>query len=175
MAIAISGLAYSSANGHLLVMRNDVAGDDVTILDALNNYATIGAFQVMDGGSPAFGDFEQAGIEFDCVGTLWAVNQGTQVVYRIESGETASCESDIPWFSVDPETGTVPANGGTFPVTANWDAGSLLPGLQQAQLSVKTDTPLGAFDPGDSDGAVPRRRGRQPVRGVHLRSGGSRG
>ncbi len=106
------------------------------------NYNPIGAFQVMDDGSPAFADFEQAGIEFDCVGTLWAVNQATQVVYRIESGETASCESDIPWFSVDPETGTVPANGGTFPVTANWDAGSLLPGLQQAQLSVKTDTPF---------------------------------
>ena len=39
------------------------------------------------------------------------------------------------------EDGIVPANGGTFPVTANWEAGSLLPGLRQAQLSVKTNTP----------------------------------
>jgi len=141
VAIAISGLAYSAESGHLLVMRNDVAGDDVTILDALDNYNPIGAFQVTDGGSPVFADFEQAGIEFDCVGSLWAVNQATQVVYQIESGEGASCESDIPWFSVDPKTGDVPANGGTFPVTANWEGGSLLPGLQQAQLSVKTNTP----------------------------------
>ena len=93
VAIAISGLAYSAESGHLLVMRNDVAGDDVTILDALNNYDPIGAFQVMDGGSPVFGDFEQAGIEFDCIGALWAVNQATQVVYQIESGETARAAS----------------------------------------------------------------------------------
>ena len=141
VGLPISGLAYSATNGHLLAMSNQPAGDDVTILDALDNYNPIGAFQVLDGGSPAFGDFEQAGIELDCVGNMWAVNQITQVVYQVESGEAASCESDIPWFSVDPKTGTVPANGGTFPVAANWDAGSLLPGLYQAQLGVKTNTP----------------------------------
>ena len=46
----------------------NTGGNDVTVLDALNNYAAIGTFNVMDGGSPVFGDFEQAGIEFDCLG-----------------------------------------------------------------------------------------------------------
>ncbi len=141
VGIEISGMAYSSANGHLLVMRNDVAGDDVTVLDALDNYNVLGAFQVTDGGSPVFADFEQAGMEMDCVGNLWAINQATQVVYRIESGEAASCESDIPWFAVNPNEGTVSPNGGTMDVSADWDAGSLLPGLQMAQLTVKTNTP----------------------------------
>ena len=58
-------------------------GDDITVLDALNNYAVLGSFNVMDGGSRAFGAFEQAGIEFDCLGNLWAVNQITQVVYNV--------------------------------------------------------------------------------------------
>ena len=146
VGLPISGMAYSAANGHLLVMSNQPAGQDVVVFDALNNYDEIGSFQVLDGGSPAFGDFEQAGIEFDCIGSLWAVNQITQVMYQVESGETASCEVDIPWFDVDPDEGTVPpaaGSGGTnpFPVAATWDAGSLLPGLQQAQLAVKTDTP----------------------------------
>jgi hypothetical protein len=141
VGIAISGLAFNAANGHLLVMRNDVAGDDVTVLDANDDYNVLGAFQVTDGGSPVFGDFEQAGMELDCVGNLWAINQATQVVYRIDAGEPASCELDIPWFEAVPSSGVVPANGGTFPVSAEWTAGSLLPGLQQAQLAVTTDTP----------------------------------
>ena len=141
VGLPISGLAYNSQNGHLLVMSNQPAGDDVTVLDALDNYNELGAFQVTEDGSPVFGDFEQAGMEMDCIGNLWVINQATQVVYQVDSGEVGGCEVDIPWFSVDPETGTVSPNGGTAAVSANWDAGSLLPGLFQAQLSVKTDTP----------------------------------
>jgi hypothetical protein len=139
--LPISGMAYSSANGHLLVMSNQPAGQDIEVLDTLDNYNSLGGFQVMDGGSPAFGDFEQAGMEFDCVGNLWAINQATQVVYQIESGEAAGCEVDIPWFAIVPDTGVVGPNGGTAVSEAQWDAGSLLPGLQLAQLVVKTDTP----------------------------------
>jgi hypothetical protein len=145
--LPISGLAYSSANGHLLVMSN-TDGVDVTVLDALNNYSELGSFNIMDGGTDVLGAFQQAGMDFDCIGNLWVTNQATNVAYQVESGETAGCEVDIPWFSVNPTEGTVgPAalrqggGGNTFPVSADWEAGTLLPGLRLAQLSVKTDTP----------------------------------
>ena len=145
--LPISGLAYSSANGHLLVMSNTDQAD-VTVLDALNNYDVVGSFDITDGGSDVLGPFEQAGMDFDCIGNLWVTNQATNVAYQVVSGEAAGCEVDIPWFSVNPSEGTVgPAalrqggGGNTFPVSADWDAGTLLPGLQMAQLVVKTDTP----------------------------------
>jgi Carboxypeptidase regulatory-like domain len=147
VGLSISGLAYNSSNGHLLVMENIPGGNDITVLDALDNYDVLGSFQILDNGSPAITAFGGAGAEFDCLGNLWVIDQNTQTVYQVESGETAGCEVDIPWFAVDPETGTVPAaalgGGGTnpFPVQAQWNAGSLLPGLQQAQIAIKTDTP----------------------------------
>jgi hypothetical protein len=144
--LPISGLAYAAASGHLLVMSN-TDGPDITVLDALNNYDELGSFDVMDGGSDALGAFQQAGMDFDCIGNLWVTNQVTNVAYQVNSGESAGCAVDIPWFSVNPTEGTVgPAAlrqgvGNTFPVSADWDSGSLLPGLRLAQLQVKTDTP----------------------------------
>ena len=117
-------------------------GTDITVLDALNNYAVVGSYNVMDGGSRAFGAFEQAGIEFDCVGNLWAVNQITQVVYNVSTGENAGCAVDIPWLSENPTEGTIASGGGTAPVTVTFDSLNYLPGLKQAQLQVKTDTPV---------------------------------
>jgi hypothetical protein len=144
--LPISGMAYDASNGHLLVMSNTDA-TDITVLDALNNYAVLGSYNVTDGGSRVLGNFEQAGIEFDCTGNLWAVNQATQVVYNVATGENAGCAVDIPWLSENPTEGTVPAAVGTgssnpFPVSVSFDSGSLLPGLRQAQLQVKTDTPV---------------------------------
>jgi len=140
VGLSISGMAYDSSNGHLLVMSN-TDGTDITVLDALNNYATVGSYNVMDGASRAFGPFEQAGIEFDCIGNLWAVNQITQVVYNVSTGENAGCAVDIPWLSLDPTEGTVSSGGGTATVGVTFSALQYLPGLKQAQLQVKTDTP----------------------------------
>ncbi len=141
VGLSISGLAYNEGNGHLLVMQNFPGGDDITVLDANNDYAVLGAFPIMDNGSPAFTPFGGAGAEFDCLGNLWVVDQNTQTLYKAESGESYSCQVDIPWLTVNPTTGTVSANGGTFPVTVTFDATGLLPGLRQAQLIVKSDTP----------------------------------
>ena len=140
VGLSISGMAYNASNGHLLVMSN-TDGVDITVLDALDNYNVLGSFNVVDGGSPVFGAFEQAGIEFDCVGNLWAVNQITQVVYKVASGEAAGCAVDIPWISLDPTEGSVTSGGGTAPVAVTFSALTYLPGLKQAQLQVKTDTP----------------------------------
>ena len=141
VGLPISGMAYNAKNGHLLVMSN-TSGVDITVLDALNNYAVLGSYNVMDGGSRVFGAGEQAGIEFDCDGNLWAVNQITQVVYNVSTGENAGCASDIPWLSENPTSGNVSSGGGTAPVTVSFDSLSYYPGLKQAQLKVKTDTPV---------------------------------
>jgi len=139
--IPISGLAYNASNGHLLVMQNSDSGDDITVLDALNNYAVLGSFPILDGGSPAITQFGGAGAEFDCLGNLWVIDQNTQTIYKVESGESAGCAVDIPWFSADPTEGSVTASGGTADVNGHFDGAGLLPGLRQAQIQVKTTTP----------------------------------
>jgi hypothetical protein len=141
--IPISGLAYNANNGHLLVMQNAQGGDDITVLDALNNYAVLGSYPILDGGNPAITAFGGAGLEFDCLGNLWAIDQNTQTLYKVDSGETAGCAVDIPWFTPDPTEGTVTSNGGTADINGHFDGTGLLPGLRQAQVQIKSDTPAG--------------------------------
>jgi S-layer homology domain len=141
VALPISGMAYNANNGHLLVMSNTDAPEDITVLDAFNNYAVLDAYAVLDNGTPIFGGFEQAGMEFDCLGNLWMVNQATQVLYKVASDDGSLCEVDIPWLTVDPTEGTVAGNGGTSPVTLTYNSAGLLPGLKQAQLQISSDTP----------------------------------
>jgi hypothetical protein len=105
VALSISGLAYDSSNGHLLVMQNFPGGNDITVLDALNNYAVLGSYPILDNGAPAITPFGGAGAEFDCLGNLWVIDQNTQTVYQVESGEAAGCAVDIPWLTVDPTEG----------------------------------------------------------------------
>lgn len=143
VGLSISGLAYAPNSGHLLVMENSANSYDVTVLDALNNYAVLGTFQITDGGSPVFQAYQQAGMEFDCLGNLWVVNQITQMVYAVDSGENVGCSVDIPWLSESPTSGTLSAGAAsTQPIALDFEGGSLLPGLRQAQLQVKTDTPV---------------------------------
>jgi hypothetical protein len=153
VSLAVSGLAYNKNNGHLLAMQNidNATGDDITVLDANNNYAVLGSYNVMDNGSKAMTAFGQAGMEFDCLGNLWVIDQNTQTIYNVISDEAVLCSVDIPWLSEDPTTGTVPGVSGAhapaggsnvFPVTITYDATGLFPGLRQAQLLIKTDTPI---------------------------------
>lgn len=135
----ISGLAFNSQSGHMMVMQNEGGADPIVVLDTNNNYAVIGSIAIS--GFTAFGG---AGMEFDCLGNLWLIDQNNQTVYQIQSGEPAACSSDIPWLSENPTTGTVSSGiGGTnpFPVAVTWDSAGLFPGLRQAQLLITTDTP----------------------------------
>ncbi len=143
VGLGISGLAFFPASGHLFVMVNDFA-EEVTVLDAYNNYAVVDSFPVDD-----FGLGAGAGMEADCAGNLWLVNQTTGRIYKVASGESGTpggCSIDIPWFSADPTSGTVPpavGNGASnpLPISCAWDAEGLLPGLYQAQLAFLTQTP----------------------------------
>ncbi len=144
--LGISGLAYYPDTGHLFVQVSDPVDYSITVLDAKNNYEVVGSFIVSDG---AFDDHGGAGMEADCEGNLWMVNQNNQTLFKVASGEAGSCAVDIPWLSEDPTEGVVPgvgaanrpAAGNSVPVAVTFNSSGLLPGLRQAQLKIKSDTP----------------------------------
>ena len=135
--LSVSGLAYNPETMHLFVMVN-ASPNNVYVLDAADSYNQIGQFSV----SEAFGDFAGAGLEFDCDGNLWAVDQGIDTVYQFESGETAAlCGGDVLWLSEDPITGTVGV-GANLPVDVTFDSGQVFqPGTYYADLRIADDTP----------------------------------
>ncbi len=137
--LSISGLAYNASTGHLFALINDAATvADVYVFDA--DLAIIGQFELTEGGAPAFGEFSQAGLEIDCEGNLWAINQATATIFVADSGETGGCGADLPWLTVTPSTVTVPP-GGSATITIAVDASNMTPGLYSAQLLPVTDTP----------------------------------
>ncbi len=134
--IGIAGLAYNPDTQHVFAVDSTGATSNFYVLDAANNFALIGQFNV-----PGFGT-GGAGLGIDCDGNLWAVEQNDQEVYQFESGEpTTICGADIPWLFEDPEMGTVVATGDeTIDVT--FDAAYVdQPGTYYAWLNVKHDTP----------------------------------
>jgi hypothetical protein len=112
--LSISGLAYNPDTQHLFVMVN-YDPNPVYVLDAANNMALVGQFTI----SAGFGAYAGAGLEFDCDGNLWAVDQASATVYQFESGETTSmCSMDVPWLSESPITGTLGHTGPLSPAPA---------------------------------------------------------
>jgi hypothetical protein len=140
VGLPISGLAFNPSTGHLFATVNAEIGFDVYVMDVNNSYSFVGSFNVS-----ALGDYEQAGLEIDCDGTLWAVNQFTQEVVAITSGESGVCEwADIPWLSESPVSGTVAA-GGEEAITLTFDATGLELGTYEAHLRITEDTPYGSL------------------------------
>jgi hypothetical protein len=111
------------------------------VLDARNDMAVVGGFNVTQNGQPVIGPFGGAGMELDCRGRLWIVDQFAQTVYEVDSGEPRPCAfNDVPWLSEEPSSGTVPASS-AVPVTCTFDASGLTAGLRQAQIKLRTSTP----------------------------------
>jgi hypothetical protein len=143
VALPISGLAYNANNGHLLAMLSQAGtGNEIAVLDALNDYATLGFITVP--GMTAGGG---AGMEFDCLGNLWVQDQLAQVLIELATDESPQvCSGSIPWLTVSPTGGTVPGAGdgavaGEMSVNATFNSTGLLPGLRQAQIQIASDTP----------------------------------
>ena len=82
--------------------------------------------------------FNGAGIELDKTGNIWTVSQNDGLAYLIESG--LPLFSDVPWLTVDPETGTVAPDGSAI-VDVNVDSTGLEPGAHRAILVVQTNDP----------------------------------
>ncbi len=150
VGLFIGGLAFNPSTGHLFVYDAVFFEPiDMWVLDPRNGYAVVNEFNITSGGNPVFPTL--AGMDMSCDGHLWLVDQNTGSVLEVDSGESSACVlPEIPWLSESPTSGTVPASVGgqpasvgtnPFPVMTTFDATGLLPGLRQAQLLVKTDTP----------------------------------
>ncbi len=147
VGLAISGLAFNPGSGHLFVMTNaatttDTTKFDVYVLDTKASYALLGGFNLKNGAVNAFADFAQAGLEMDCSGNLWAVDQAQDKVYVATSGETGVCDWHSTWLSATPASGSV-ASGGNVSLSANVNASDLSPGVHNAYLRVANSSPYG--------------------------------
>ncbi len=133
----VAGLAYNPDTQHLFVMENN-APNPVYVLDVANGYSVVGQFTI-----PGFTDYGGAGLEMDCDGRLWALDQASQTVYQVESDETTSfCNTDVPWVSESPITGTLLADN-FQPVNVTFDASMVeQPGIYQAAIKVTSDDPV---------------------------------
>jgi hypothetical protein len=138
LGIGISGLAFNPTSGHLFVMTSHgaVGGLDVYVYDTNKNYDLIGGFNIKTmsvGGG--------AGLEIDCAGRLWAVDQVSKRVIAADSGETGACGwQDVPWLTVTPASGSLP-NGTTRGLTLGFNAANLPPGTYRAHLQLGENTP----------------------------------
>lgn len=143
VGLSISGLAFNPATGHLFALTNRlIEGStfDVYVLDTHNAYAILGGFDLLDGENQVFSDYSQAGLELDCAGNLWAVDQVAQKVVVAESGESGVCDWPADWLGVSPAQGSLPASvqSGVM-VTA--DGSGLAEGAYQAYLRIVSNTP----------------------------------
>ena len=135
VGLAVAGLAYNPTTQHLFVVDN-AATTQFYVFDAANNYAPLGSFT-----AAGFSTYGGTGLEIDCDGNLWAVDNAASKVYQINSGETASfCKSDVPWLSTSPVTGTV-ASAGVQPIAVTVDSTGVQPGVYNAQIKSKHNTP----------------------------------
>ena len=142
VGLDIAGLAFNPSTGHLFVMVNASSQPDIYVLDTNTpTYDIVGAFYIKDGAVNVL-QGGQAGLEIDCNGDLWAVNQTTQMVYKAASGETGVCNWQSTWLSTLPTTGNILAAGNAV-LAANADATGLPIGTYQAYLRIVSDTPYG--------------------------------
>jgi hypothetical protein len=143
VGLNIAGLAYNPDTQHLFVMQNPYSGGQVYVLDTANQYQVVGQFDISQG----FGTYSGAGLEFDCGGHLWGVDQVSGMVYQFDSGETTSlCSPGVAWLSAAPASGPLAAHSAQ-PVEVGLDARLPAvdgPGDYFARLLIVEDTPYGA-------------------------------
>jgi hypothetical protein len=143
------GLAYDPVSDTFLagswddgvVNRFDRSGN---VLDSINVGLNIAGLAYNASTKHLFvlGDYEQGGLEMDCSGNLWAVDQVTGEVLEFTSGEGGTCNfMNIPWLDVNPSTGMIAANG-SQELTLNLTSSGQHPGLHQAQLFVSGVDPF---------------------------------
>ena len=139
--LEVSGLAFNPGSGHLFVLTNSATAADLYVLDVNNAYATVGSFKIA-----GMGDYEQAGLEADCAGNLYAPNQATGDVLVVPSGETGFCSfMSVPWLDETPKSGAL-APGATQPVTLDFITAQQWPGYHRASLLVAGTDPFAAVN-----------------------------
>lgn len=138
-SLPTAGLAFNPTTQHLFVMIN-ANPNLVYVLDVADNYRILGSFSVSSG----FGAYSGAGLEMDCQGNLWGVDQRLDRIYLFRSGETTDmCGEQIPWLSEVPRNATI-ATMGEEVFWVNFDASVdeiNQPGVYRASLKLFSDTP----------------------------------
>jgi subtilisin family serine protease len=137
VGLDIAGLAFNPDTQHLFVITS-ADPTVVVVLDVSANYQQIGWFNV-----PGFPSQGGAGLEIDCAGNLWAVDQVTNIVVQFESGESSSWCQGIRWLSANPISGTLAVDAQEI-IDITFDAsapGVDQPGDYSAELNIETDTP----------------------------------
>ncbi len=146
VSLPISGLAFNPSTGHLFALLRSHTDStlgtfDVVVLDPVNDYNVIGAFNVhQPGQSSTVFAYDQAGLSASCDGTLWAVGKDAKMVYAFDSGETGWCDWRADWVSASPESGSLTAGGDTT-LTVNVDLSAKAPGDYHAHLVFFALTP----------------------------------
>ncbi len=127
-----------TAAEHLFVQVSAL-NSTIYVLDAAQPglYPTVGQFSVAEIGSSG-----GAGLTIDCEGDLWALDQRTNIIYEIDSGETAThCSQDVLWLSETPISGTIAANQ-VIDITFDASVSNISqPGQYFAELKIDHDTP----------------------------------
>jgi hypothetical protein len=136
--LPISGLAYNPTSGRLFALVSSTEAR-IYVLDVRRGYTTLGQF-VIPGFSPQGG----AGLEMDCTGALWALDQSANRVFQVGTGETSKvCDASPAWLALDPDSGELPAlSSQTIQVEIDTQAPGLgQPGQYLAQVTALSDTP----------------------------------
>lgn len=144
VALNVSGLAFNGSTEHLFVQVNDTTQLIYVVDAATTGFTKLSAFQLLDStGVNAYAAFDGAGLEIDCAGNLWSVNQTTMKVHVNDSGERGPCVTQIPWLSASPSSGTVAAQSALDSVLT-FNGAATGPGCAEAQLIALNNTPYGS-------------------------------
>jgi hypothetical protein len=121
-------------------LTNANKGRDVYVLDTANNNAILGGFDI-----PGLDDYQQAGLAIDCEGHLWVVNQASQTVLEVESGETGACTwNNIPWLEVRPQNGKITGHTNQKLMFV-FKGLAADPGTFQAMVMISNDSPYSSL------------------------------
>ena len=153
IGLSIAGLAFNAETNHLFISVNGASSDgefDIVVVDAASpDFVKIGGYDVrldVDGDGVAddvINDNGQAGLDIDCNGNLWILEQNQQFAVGFESGETGVCEwNNVPWLSVSESSATLAVDG-TSDIDVDFDSAGLTAGTYTASIVYANNTPYG--------------------------------
>jgi hypothetical protein len=151
--LSIAGLAFHPGSGELFVTHSGAPEQgifDIYVVDTNTDLLDlVGGFNVaLDVDSDGVTDLElvaAAGLDIDCNGNLWAVDQDQQIALGFASGRGDACEwSNVEWLSLDNTTGTIDVESQKSVGLTGLAAGEV--GTHTATVVVSNDTPYGALN-----------------------------
>jgi hypothetical protein len=154
IGLSIAGLAFNAETNHLFISVNGASSDgefDIVVADAASpDFVKVGGYDVrldVDGDGVAddvINDNGQAGLDIDCSGNLWIVDQNQQFAVGFESGETGVCEwNNVAWLSVS-ETSASLAVDETSDIAVDFNAAGMTAGTYTASIVYANNTPYGS-------------------------------